>query len=245
MTIAVILFVLGSIVGSFLNVVGLRWGTRQTLLGRSHCPSCSRTLKWWELVPIISFLALRARCRECRAKISWTYPLVELWTGLIFVTVPYIFIPVFCIYVVILIYDFHHKIIPDELVYASIFLSFLVPLFFIHYSVLDWLAGPIIFTFFGSIWLLSGGRAMGFGDAKLGLSLGLLLGAPHAFSAVILAFWVGASVSLIYIFLNKTGFLKDAKELTMKSEVPFAPAIILGAWISLVFRLNILHVTSF
>lgn len=236
------LFILGTVVGSFLNVVGLRWGTGQTFGGRSSCPSCGKTLSWWELVPIVSFFVLKMRCSGCRAKISWQYPLIELWTGLIFATVPYIFIPIFCIYIVTTIYDSKYKIIPDELVYTSILLSLIIPLFFIRYTLLDWLAGPILFIFFGSIWLLSRGRAMGFGDAKLGLSLGLLLGATQSFSAIVLAFWIGAASSLLYIFLTKIGFLKNDKGLTMRSEVPFAPFMIIGAWISLVLNLNLLHV---
>ena len=185
-------------------------------------------------------------------KISYQYPLIELWTGLIFVTVPYIFLPIFCIYIVITIYDLKHKIIPDPLVYSAIALSLLIPLFFIPYSLLDWLAGPILFAFFGIIWLLSRGRAMGFGDAKLGLSVGLLLGASQGFSAVILAFWIGAFVSLAYLFLDKVGlpagkagFLKNARKITMKSEVPFAPFIVVGAWMSLVFDPNIFYVALF
>lgn len=249
----VILFVLGTIVGSFLNVVGLRWG-KQTFGGRSACPSCHHKLRWYELVPLVSFIIQLGRCRECRAKISWQYPLIELWTGLVFVTIfsvaslsfyYLVLIMVFSLYIVIFIYDWYHKIIPDELVYLSIFFSLLIPLFFIHYSLLDWLAGPIIFLFFASIWFFSRGRAMGFGDAKLGLSVGLLLGAAQGFSAIVLAFWIGALGSLLFIFINKAGFIKDDKKLTIKSEVPFAPAIIVATWLSLVFNLNILNVVLF
>jgi len=241
--ISIFLFILGAIVGSFLNVVGLRWGKRK-LSGRSACPHCSKTLCWFELIPIVSFLIQRGRCRGCKKKISWQYPLIELWTGLIFATVPYIFIPIFCIYVVILIYDFHHKIIPDELVYTSILLALLTSYFLLptSFSLLDWLAGPILFVFFASIWFLSRGRAMGFGDAKLGLSVGLLLGATQGFSAIILAFWIGAFGSLAYLFLNKIGFIKNTKGLTIKSEIPFAPFIIVATWISVVSHLNILNV---
>ena len=178
-------------------------------------------------------------------RISYQYLLIELWTGLIFVTVPYIFIPVFCIYIVITIYDLKHKIIPDPLVYSAIALSLLIPLFFIPYSLLDWLSGPILLAFFGTIWLFSRGRAMGFGDAKLGLSAGLLLGASQSFSAIVLAFWIGALCSLAYLFWDKAGFLKNAKGLTMKSEIPFAPFIVLGAWVSLMFHLNIFYVALF
>lgn len=239
----VILFVLGAVVGSFLNVVGLRWNSKN-FGGRSICFSCGKMLRWWEIVPILSFLVLKARCCRCQAKISWQYPLVELWTGLIFATVPYVFLPVFCIYIIITIYDFKHQIIPDTLVYSAILYALTLK-FLSDGNLLDWLAGPILFVFFGLVWLLSKGKAMGFGDAKLGLSIGLLLGAAQGFSAIILAFWIGAGVSLLYILLNKNNFLKSSKRLTMKSEVPFAPFIILGAWMSIVFHLNILHVALF
>src|SRR5688572_16941297 len=83
----VILFVFGAVVGSFLNVVGLRWGTGRGVGGRSECPRCGKVLNWAELVPVISFLILRARCRHCLAPISWQYPIVEILTGLVFVTI--------------------------------------------------------------------------------------------------------------------------------------------------------------
>jgi len=222
----IVLFVFGMIVGSFLNVVATRWPN--SVGGRSKCPHCSKTLSWYELIPVISFFIQKRKCRHCKTKISWQYPLIEILTGLIFVTVPFWMFPVFCIYIVILIYDFHHKIIPDPLVYLAIILSL----------VLGWqiLAGLIIFTFFAAIWLLSRGRAIGFGDAKLGLSVGFLLGTAQGFSAIIVAFWIGAAVSL---------FLMRRKKLTIKSEIPFAPFIILGAWITVFFGLDILHVLSF
>ena len=242
---SVILFIFGTIVGSFLNVVGLRWDTKN-FGGRSACPSCSKTLRWFELVPILSFFIQKGKCRNCGTNISYQYPVIEILTGLIFVTVPWSMLVIFCLYIVILIYDFRHQIIPDPLVYSAIVLSLIYALYNLQtYTLLDFLSGPILFIFFGSIWLLSGGRAMGFGDAKLGLSVGLLLGAAQGFSAIVLAFWIGASFSLLYIFLCKTGFLKNTKELTMKSEVPFAPFIILGAWISVMFDLNLLHVSLF
>src|SRR3989344_1770847 len=148
----VILFVFGAVIGSFLNVVGLRWG-KESVGGRSTCRTCGKILHWYELVPIISFLIQKRKCRGCKAKISWQYPAIEILTGLIFVTVPLWMLPVFCIYIVILIYDLHHKIIPDPLVYLAIILSL----------VLSWhlLAGLIIFLFFVAIWFLSRGRAIG------------------------------------------------------------------------------------
>jgi prepilin signal peptidase PulO-like enzyme (type II secretory pathway) len=260
----VILFVFGVAIGSFLNVVALRLNSGLSILGRSGCASCGRALSWWELMPILSFFILRGKCRECHAKISWQYPLVELWTGLIFISIYNLqfsiykeFSPdfivhcslllvIFSIYIVITIYDIRHKIIPDQLVYLSVILSLIVPLSIVHYSLLDWLTGPILFLFFASIWLVSKGRAMGFGDAKLALSLGLLLGAQAGFSATILSFWIGAIFGLtaiIYGWLNP--LLSRVKKFTMKSEIPFAPFLILGAWLSVVFQLDLLHVSLF
>ncbi len=236
-----ILFVFGMIVGSFLNVVATRWPN--SIGGRSTCLACGRTLRWHELVPAVSFLIQKRKCRGCKAKISWQYPLTEILTGLIFITVPLWMLPVFCIYIVILIYDFHHKIIPDSLVYAAIILSLIYSLINLQaYELIELAAGPIIFAFLASIWLFSRGRAMGFGDAKLGLSVGLLLGAAQSFSAIILAFWIGAAFSIFFLIFSKFGFIKSKQKLTMKSEVPFAPFIILGAWLSIIFKLDILHV---
>lgn len=242
----VILFVFGAIVGSFLNVFALRFNSGLSLGGRSFCGACGRKLNWHELIPIISFLLLGGRCSKCRAGISWQYPLVELWTALIFVTVPLAFLPIFCLYIAITVYDLRHKIIPDSLVYATIIMSLIFPLLFIHYSLLDWLAGPIIFSFFALIWLLSRGRAMGFGDAKLGLSIGLLLGATLGFSAIILAFWLGAAFGIFYLIISRiTSLLREAKNITMKSAIPFAPFMVLGAWLSLILEFDLLNVSSF
>ncbi|MBX4189369.1 prepilin peptidase [Candidatus Parcubacteria bacterium] len=246
----VFLFILGAIVGSFLNVVGLRLRSGLTLGGRSFCPTCHKALKWWELVPILSFIFLRGRCSACRTKISWQYPLVEILTGLVFATLYislrpfsitsyFLLLTTFCLYIVILIYDLRHKIIPDLLVYAAILLSLVYrSLSTGHIS--DWLSGPAFFVFFASVWALSKGRAMGFGDAKLALSIGLLLGASEGASAMVMAFWIGSVVALTMMALFKEG-----KGLTMKSEIPFAPFLILGAWVSVIFHLDLFHVLAF
>ena len=236
--------------GSFLNVVGLRFNSGLTLKGRSICPSCGKKLHWWELLPFLSFFILRGRCRQCRARISWQYPIVELWTALIFITVPYAFIPVFCIYVIITIYDIRHKIIPDSLVYTSIFLSLTINLLNLStyqtYSTLDWLAGPILFSFFASIWLISAGRVMGFGDAKLALSVGILLGFTQSVSAIVLSFWIGAAFGLLAIFwIRINPLIRINNKITMKSEIPFAPFIVIGAWFALMFHFDIIHASLF
>lgn len=237
---AVILFVLGAVVGSFLNVLALRYNSGLSLGGRSSCSVCGRKLRWYELIPVASFLFLGGRCSACRSRISRQYPLVEIWTGLIFATVPYVFLPVFCIYVVITVYDLRHKIVPDSLVYAAIALSIAVR-WFEGGTALDWLAGPVLFAFFALVWLSTRGRAMGFGDAKLALSVGFLLGASAGFSAVIIAFWIGAGYGILLIV---SPLLRGDKRITMKSELPFAPFLVAGAWLGILLEPDLLHVSS-
>ncbi len=248
---AVILFIYGAIAGSFLNVAGTRWNSGLTLAGRSACPVCGKSLRWFELFPVASFFFLRGRCTECRARISWQYPLVEIWTGLVFATVYNLQFPifdkilllvVFSVYIIIAIYDHRHKIIPDALVYSAIVLALGLrvseSVWGGGFGILDWTAGPVLFLFFAAIWLFSRGRAMGFGDAKLALSLGLLLGAAQGFSAAVLACWIGAAAGI-------AGMIFSRKKITMKSEMPFAPFLIIGGWLSLIWSLDLLHVSLF
>lgn len=92
---SIIIFISGLVVGSFLNVVILRLGTKKSALkGRSFCLHCKHTLAWYDLIPVLSFALLKGQCRYCSKKISWQYPLVELWTGLVFVLVAVFVSPV-------------------------------------------------------------------------------------------------------------------------------------------------------
>ena len=82
-----VFFGFGIIIGSFLNVIILRYNTHKTFGGRSACMSCTKKLHWYELIPIFSFVGLKGRCQTCKTKISWQYPLVELATGVMFVLI--------------------------------------------------------------------------------------------------------------------------------------------------------------
>lgn len=271
---AILVFIFGTIIGSFLNVVILRYNTGMPIFGareRSRCFSCGKKLAPHELVPIFSFLFLLGRCSRCKSKISWQYPIVEFITGLIFLLVSIKNLPVlvqndsvnflwqflaitifhlviWSIFIVITFYDLKHKIIPNGLVYSLIFLTLIGSGFVLW----NFLAGLIFFTFFFSLWFFSGGRWIGFGDAKLSLAVGFLLGVVHGISALILAFWIGAAVSISMIFLGaifqkipskairNSYLLAIAKNLTIKSEIPFAPFIILGTCIVFFMGFDIL-----
>ncbi len=241
-------FIFGTIIGSFLNVVIYRYNTGTSIVsGRSMCFSCGKTLKWYELVPIFSFILQRAKCRNCKSKISWQYPVVEIVMGLLFVFVLigqhsiietiYLFI-LMSIFVVISVYDIRHKIIPNSFVYAFILLSVLQFTWGSNTQVLDWLAGPILFLPFAGLWFFSKGTWMGFGDAKLALGIGWFLGFYAGMSAIIFAFWIGSVFGLTLIGIGKTkSLLLGKKKFTIKSEIPFGPFLLIGTL--LVFFLNI------
>ena len=229
-------FVFGAVVGSFLNVVILRLNTGQSIVsGRSKCFTCAKKLKWHELLPIASFVFLRGKCSACKAKISWQYPAVETITGIFFVLLFQqsqkffdfgFLILIFSILIIIAIYDYHHQIIPNLFVWIFNGLAFLG--LFNSFRILNWnnlLAGFILFAFFALLWGVSRGRWMGFGDAKLALGIGWLLGMAKGAAAITLAFWIGAiaGVSLIYLSKNKYG---------MKSSIAFGPFMVLGTAIS-------------
>ncbi len=248
------LFILGLIIGSFLNVVILRFDTGRSIAhGRSKCFSCGKELTWKELFPLFSFLIQGGRCKECGTTISWQYPIVEFATGCLFaltyiknplqdfalipILLGIITLALLSLYVVICLYDFRHKIIPDLFSYSAAVLS-LIYIGVTYYStrVLDLyslIAGPILFCFFFFFWFVSKGRWMGLGDAKLALSVGWFLGLSGGIAAILLSFWIGSIVSLLVILIQK--FSHTNYGLGFKSEIPFGPYILLGfliIWLS-------------
>ena len=252
----IIFFILGLIIGSFLNVVIFRLNTQKSFGGRSGCMACQKQLSWYELFPVFSFIFLRGRCKGCKTKISWQYPLVELLTGIIFAclflkfqttfylstfifagTMAY-YTGMFSLLIVIAVYDLRHKIIPDVLVLVFGVLAFVGLFFFSSFgfnlhipSILELLSGLLIALPFALVWLVSKGTWMGLGDAKLAIGLGYLLGLSRALSGVVLAFWSGAIIGLILIAFSKKH--------SMKSEIPFAPFLILGAILAFLFELHL------
>ncbi|MEK7103077.1 MAG: prepilin peptidase [Patescibacteria group bacterium] len=140
-------FILGGIIGSFLNVVILRThnGTQSWLKGRSHCPSCHHRLGWYDLVPIISYVLLNGRCRYCNTPISVQYPLVEAVTALLFGLVYIVTVGtaletstthtvillarnllVVCVLVILFVYDFRWQLIPDRITLPAIIFFFIL-----------------------------------------------------------------------------------------------------------------------
>lgn len=269
----IFLFILGLIFGSFLNAIIFRYNTGMTPKGRSFCPDCGKKLNWHELIPIVSFILQKGRCKGCSGRISRQYPLVELITAFLFTATgcelmgssgiesinPFYLaytLLIWCLLVIIAVYDLRHKIIPDGPVYSLILLSlagvladkFFYPDFLVKggSAILDFMIGPILFAFVASFWFVSSGRWMGFGDAKLVLGLGWFLGFKTAISGIILGFWSGALAGIFLVVLSRAGKLfLGSEKFTMKSEMPFGPFLILGAILAFFFNPDILSLSVF
>lgn len=247
-------FLFGAIIGSFLNVVIIRYNTGKTLKGRSKCVNCNKELSWHELLPVLSYILQRGSCKGCKSKISWQYPLVEFVTGILFVCIFYVFPPInpdssflttfhlfiASLLIVISVYDIKHKIIPDHFVFIFIVLSFLsifiTPnLNFVLPSYQSLIAGPVMALPFAFLWLISRGEWIGLGDSKLALGIGWMLGLSMAVNAFVLSFWIAAIVSLVWMLITYRKFKP-------RTEIPFGPYLVLGMYIELFLHIQIINI---
>ena len=253
-------FIFGLVFGSFLNVIIYRLKNDLPVSGRSFCPECKAKLKWYDLVPLLSFIWLRGRCRYCHKKISWQYPMVEILSGLIGTLVfsknldnfqfpisnfqslnIFYQIFIFSALLVIAIYDARWKIIPNKIIYSAITAVFIFNVFkllnfetfkFLNIEIFirQLLTAIIAFLFFFLIYYFSKGKAMGLGDAKLAFLIGLFLSPILASAAFTLAFIIGAAFGIILIALGK--ICPDYRKWGMKSQIAFGPFLVLGAFIA-------------
>lgn len=245
------LFILGLAVGSFLNCVIYRLDKKESSLeGRSFCPRCRHKLSWLDLIPVFSFFALKGKCRYCHKKISWQYPLVEITTAALLVLIvnqqlatsnqlllifrsPFFFL-FSCFLIIIFVYDLKYYLIPDKVVYPAIGLAFIYQLleaskfslgsFNFNYLFFVLLSAFLASFFFLLIFLISKGEWLGFGDVKLAIFLGLLLGWPNILVALFSAFFIGAIIGTGLIVLRRKN---------LKSAVPFAPFLVIGTFLAL------------
>ncbi len=243
----ILIFALGIIIGSFLNVCIYRIPREESIaFPPSHCTRCSHPLAWYDLIPIVSYLSLRGKCRYCGEAISPQYPIIEIFNGLLYLlvfqhfglTLEFAFYGFMTsILIVICVIDFYQQIIPDELVLlilgttvlykASAYLLNGTPLM-IKDSIFGFLAGGLLFL---AIAVISNG-AMGGGDIKLIAVLGLILGLKSTLLNILLSFIIGAVVS-VYLLLSGRKGRKDA--------IPFGPFISMAFIVTLFYGSSIFN----
>ena len=252
-----IFFVLGLLLGSFLNVVVIRLEGGVSLGGRSKCVACNHVIPWHDNIPLLSFLLLRGRCRFCHKRLSWQYPGGEFATALLFALFGLRFfsgedvfswgetvwvLGVVFISLAVAFYDARTMEIPLSLVGIGVVwtLFFLLwadlvrfvpsPHFslwndtLLYRSLVAALGG---FFFFFFLWAFSRGKWMGEGDAYVAFFLGLVLGWPLLWSALLLAFLLGSLYGVALI---------GVKKLHLKSQIPFGPFLLASLLMTLLFR---------
>ena len=238
----VCVFLLGLTVGSFLNVCIYRIPLKKSIsFPPSSCTNCGKKLSPFELIPVLSYMLLRGRCRGCGAGISIKYPVVELLTGFLFVWVFNILgvAPVFlkyavlvCILVVVSFIDLEHQIIPDEIVVFSLIVGIILNIISRDVSLLSSAIG--FFAASGILLLLAiitkGG--MGGGDIKLMAAVGLFIGTGPVLLGLFLSFIIGGIISFLLILFKLKG---------RKDYIPFGPFLSLGSLISALFYNEIIY----
>lgn len=231
-----IAFIIGSIIGSFINVVIYRFPKGKSIVNPpSACPSCGNRLKWFDMIPILSYIFLKGRCRYCRTKISIIYPIVEILTGLTYMFVyakfgfslyAIKFIIFLTLIIAVSFIDLREGVVPDAIVLPGCGVAILFSLFEGKQIFLQSLLG---LTFLGIIFLiiiiLSRG-GMGEGDITLGAMIGAFVGFKFSIVVFVLSFVLGAIFGVTaMLFLRKKG--KDA--------IPFGPYLGIASFIVVFF----------
>jgi leader peptidase (prepilin peptidase)/N-methyltransferase len=222
-------FLVGLVIGSFLNVVIARVPDGKSVWRpRSSCPGCAAPIAWYDNVPLVSFVALRGRCRRCGMAISWRYPIVEGATGLLFALAYVVLgpIPDFLVAIVLLAalvaitaIDLSHQIIPDVITLPGIVVGVVANLVTGRVGWIESLLGIAVGggIFFVIILVSRGG--MGGGDMKLAAMLGAFLGWKLGLLAILLGVLSGGVVALALLIMRRKG---------RKEAIPFGPFLALG-----------------
>jgi leader peptidase (prepilin peptidase)/N-methyltransferase len=248
-----VIFLLGASVGSFINVYVLRTLAGEDYVrGRSRCDQCRRPLAWYEMVPLLSFVLLRGRCRTCHKEIDVMHPVVELLTGALFVwwwligaaffqlTVrpldviqPVFWLSVGLLLLLITVIDLRAMIIPDwaVLALAGLALSYRMLLTALGiYRQADFamalFGAQLVMGLFLVLWLATRKRGLGFGDVKLVFPLGLLVGWPKVLVSTFLAFILGAVIGVLLILNGRAKFGRP---------LPFGPFLVAGTILALLW----------
>lgn len=237
-----IIFIIGLLIGSFLNVIIYRLPKNESIvLPASHCLYCGTRLKVIDLVPILSFLLARGKCRYCDKPISWQYPVVELITGLLFLLL-YVKYGINSKYVILLVLlslliicsmiDLKRKIIPNAITYPGIVTGLILSLFFNHISFVSALLGMVIPAGFLLLIALIIKKGMGMGDVKLVAMIGTFIGWEYTMLGIFIGSLVGSVIGLTLIAAHK---------MERKTRIPFGPFISMGTVIILLYGQRLLN----
>lgn len=235
------LFVVGAVIGSFLNVCIIRIPDKKSIVSpASHCPSCKTFIAFYDNIPLLSYILLAGRCRHCKTPISFQYFLIELLTPVITIVLYFFFgiSPVFAlatlfcyVLLVITVIDFQHQIIPNSISIPGI------PLFLLTSPVLPWtnlknsligvvLGGGILYLIARAYYLVRKEEGMGGGDIKLLAMIGAFLGWKGALISLMVGAVAGTITGMAMILVRSKN---------LKYALPFGPFLSLGAFCALLW----------
>lgn len=244
-----VMFILGTILGSFYNVVGYRIPKGESIVyPSSHCTKCNHKLKFYELIPVVSYIFLKGKCKKCGEKISLFYPIFEALTGLLFALAYLSFgfslkliiaLTFISMVIIITVSDYHYFIISDEVL--------------IFFGILLWLEILFINGLDAALWSLVHGliamgvmyllklfgdflfkkESMGGGDIKLMFIFGMVLSFPVAILSIFVGSFIGLPISLVAVYKNKTDI------------IPFGPFLSAGATLLLLLQVTTQTIIDF
>lgn len=232
--VTLIVFCFGVVVGSFFNALVWRLPRHKSICARhSICVHCRHALAWYDLIPVVSFVLLRGRCRYCHKHISWRYPIIEVVTGLV-LTLPLAFFGLTTTFVfvallsagleLLFLFDYFSSILPDEVTIPCIVLGIVVALL-LHRNIMDIALGGILGAgFFWLQYVLSRKKWIGSGDIRLGGVMGVALGVQLLPVALVVAYCSGALVSIVLLLTKKK---------KMQSHIPFGTFLSASTYIVL------------
>lgn len=226
------LFLIGLVMGSFFTVVGVRGPVNESIISpSSHCDNCDKKLKWYELIPIISFIIQGGRCHKCHSKIPVIYPIIELVTGFLYALsyhlygISYEFFAMLVIsslLIIILVSDFKYLVILDTPLFIGYILILVLKWYYFGFRTLIFslISGLVLFTFMLIIKFIGDKvfkrESLGGGDIKLALFFGFTLGIRLSFMSLVLGSFLAFPYALYYVIKNK------------EKEIPFGPFLMIG-----------------
>lgn len=246
----ILLTILGIVAGSFANVLVIRTRKGESIVRPgSHCVDCNHALRWYDNIPVLSYIILRGKCRDCSTRISIQYPLVELSTGFMFAALYYKFQPenltgliqlvlwfvVTTFLVAAFVYDSRWLELPDQFTLPAIGVA-LVLLIITGYTtsftnIIPQVVATMVFGLvYIALWYFTQGKLLGGGDIRLALLMGLLLLVPQLLVAIFVAYVLGALTGLLLIVF---------KQKKRTDRIAFAPFLIIGLYFGLFFGTQI------
>lgn len=253
--ISIMIFIFGLVFGSFYNVVGYRIPNNMSIIfPESHCPNCNHKLKFYELIPVLSYVFLRGKCKKCKKRISIFYPFFELLTGILFLLSYIVFglnikffiaITFISILIIISISDIKYYIIPDEVLitgFILLLIEFIINMLINKLGIFNGLIKPILngLGSFAILYLFKAlgdfmfkKESLGGGDIKLMFIIGFILGFDMSLVTLFLSSFIALPLSVISLIKNDNNIL------------PFGPYLSISAVILLLTQINIVDILNF